>query len=350
MMKRREILKTTLASMLFPMLSSKLFSTSQIKINISKPKALKAGDTVGIIAPATAVTDPDDIQKAIQVLDYFGLKYEIGKSLLRNEGYKTRSIEDRLDDLHDFFDDGDINAVFCIRGGYGSAQLLDKIDYDIIKNNPKIFLGYSDITAIHLAISQKTGLVTFHGPVLLSSFTSLTLDNFKKTLFNCEPIGILSNPKLLSGVRSMYPIRTINKGTTEGKLTGGNLSIICSLMGTPYEIETKNKILFIEDVGEEPYRIDRMLTQLNLAGKLKQAKGIIFGKCAGCDYSGLNSSRIWDLSLGEVLDFQLLNLDIPVFYGFLFGHTNEQFTIPYGLEAVMNSETGELNILESAVI
>lgn len=348
MMKRREILKTTLASMMLPMLSNGLFANNS-NLEIIKPKALKQGDTIGIIAPATAVTDPDDIQKAIQVLEYFGLSYKIGKSLLSNGGYKTRTVEDRINDLHGFFDDDDLNGIFCIRGGYGSAQIIDKIDYKLIKKNPKIFLGYSDITAMHLAITQNTGLVTFHGPVLLSSFSSITLESFKKTLFSTEPIGTIFNPKVLSGIRPMYPIRTINEGYAKGKLTGGNLSIICSLMGTPFEIDTKDKILFIEDVGEEPYRIDRMLTQLNLAGKLKQAKGIVFGKCAGCDFSSLNSSRIWDSALGEVLDYQLGNLSLPVFYGLLIGHTNEQFTLPYGIESEINSELGELNILEGAV-
>ena len=347
-MKRREILKTTLASLMLPMLSNGLFANNS-NPEIIKPKALKQGDTIGIIAPATAVTDPDDIQKAIQVLEYFGLSYKIGKSLMKNDGYKTRTVEDRINDLHDFFDDDDINGIFCIRGGYGSAQMLDKIDYKLIKKNPKIFLGYSDITAMHLAITQNTGLVTFHGPVLLSSFSSITLESFRKTLFSTEPIGTIFNPKILSGIRPMYPIRTINEGFAKGKLSGGNLSIICSLMGTPFEIDTKDKILFIEDVGEEPYRIDRMLTQLNLAGKLKQAKGIVFGKCAGCDYSSLNSSRIWDSALGEVLDYQLGNLDLPVFYGLLIGHTNEQFTLPYNIESEINSELGELNILEGAV-
>jgi muramoyltetrapeptide carboxypeptidase len=348
-MKRREILKITVASLMLPMLSKGLLA-KESNNKIIKPKALKQGDTVGIIAPATAVTDPDDIQKAIQVLEYFGLKYKIGNSLKKNAGYKSRLADDRVYDLLDFFEDSEINGIFCIRGGYGSAQILDKIDYEIIKKNPKIFLGYSDITALHLAITQNTGLVTFHGPVLLSSFSSITLESFKKTLFSTEPIGTIFNPKILSGIRPMYPIRTIKEGSANGRLTGGNLSIICSLMGTPFEIDTKDKILFIEDVGEEPYRIDRMLTQLNLAGKLKQAKGIVFGKCAGCDFSGLNSSRIWDSALGEVLDYQLGNLNIPVFYGLLIGHTNEQFTLPYGIESEINSELGELNILEAGVV
>ncbi|MBI5326633.1 MAG: LD-carboxypeptidase [Ignavibacteriae bacterium] len=314
------------------------------------PKALKQGDTVGIIAPATAVTDPDQIGKAIEALNYFGLKNKIGRNVLKGEGYKTRTIEERIDDIHTMFGDKDVSAIFCLRGGYGSAGLLDKIDYDLIKSNPKIFIGYSDITALHLAINKYSSLITFHGPVLLSGFSNYTADYFSKALFNTNPLGKIVNPESKSGIRLVHPTRTIKPGKATGKLIGGNLSIICSLMGTPYEIETKDKILFIEDVGEEPYRIDRMLTQLRLAGKLNSTAGIIFGECTECNSDGLNPSHIWDYTLGEVLDKILGNLNIPVFYGLTFGHTNDQITIPEGVEAEMDADDRVLNILESGVI
>ncbi|MFC2131896.1 LD-carboxypeptidase [Bacteroidota bacterium] len=345
-MNRRDLLKGGLISLALPLIPKIVHSQPDMH-GLIKPKALKEGDIVGIIAPGTAVSNPDDIAKVQQALNYFGLKMKLGKYVEKGSGYKSRTIEERIDDLHKMFLDKEVKAVFCIRGGYGSGQLLDKIDYKLIRNNPKIFLGYSDITAMHLAINKLSGLLTFHGPVLLSAFTSYTVDYFKKALFSTEPIGKISNPPIVSGVRPAYPYRTIVSGKAKGKLTGGNLSLISSTMGTPYEIDTKDKILFIEDVGEEPYRIDRMLTQLNLAGKLKEAAGIIFGKCAGCNKS---NTGVWDYSLGEVLDYQLGDLNIPVFYGLLIGHTSDQVTLPYNVEAEINTDEGILDILESGVI
>lgn len=344
-MDRRNLLKTALLTSLLPNFNMQLFS--QQKFNFIKPNKLKEGDKVKIIAPSTNVSCPDEIQNAIQVLDYLKLKYEFGKSFESNIGYKTNSTQVRVDDIHQAFEDDTIKGIFCIRGGYGSGQILNSLDYNLIRKHPKIFIGYSDITALHLAINKFSGLVTFHGPVLLSSFSTFTITNFVKTIFNSEPVGILKNPNILSGVRATYPIRTINGGIAEGYLIGGNLSIISSLMGTKFEIDTTDKILFLEDVGEEPYKIDRMLNQLKLAGKLDTSKGIIFGKCAGCD---INSSAIWDLSLGEVLNFYFKDLQIPVFYGLLIGHTSDQLTLPLGIKAKIDADNCQLEILESAVI
>ncbi len=318
--------------------------------NLIKPKMLKPGDTVGVIAPSTAVSDPDDYRKAKEALDYFGLKMKLGDHVKHGNGYKTRSINERLMDLHKFFADDEVNAVIAIRGGYGSPQILDGIDYDLIKSHPKIFLGYSDVTAMHLAIFKKTGLVTFHGPVLLSAFTNYTIDYFKRALFSSEPIGSAENSNDKNSFREVFPIRTISGGKASGRLVGGNLSLICSTLGTQYEIDTKDKLLFIEDVGEEPYSIDRMLTHLKLANKLQSAKGIVVGYCKDCDYSGLQSSRIWDPSLGEVLDSIIGGLGIPAIYGLTIGHTSNQITLPLGVMAELDADSRTLNITESGVI
>ncbi len=341
-MNRRQVLTAGLVGLAISSLPKNLLSFDGKRI--IKPKVLNSGDIVGIIAPGTAVTDPADIQKAVQVLEYFSLKSKISDNLINGSGYKSRSVEERTDDIHKMFLDKEIKAVFCIRGGYGSPQILDNIDYNIIKSNPKIFIGFSDITALHLAINKLTGLVTFHGPVLLSPFSSYTVEYFRKAVFSTEPIGEITNPSVLSGIRLAFPCRTISPGIANGKLTGGNLSLITSLMGTPYEIETEGKILFLEDVGEEPYRIDRMLTQLNLAKKLEKASGIVFGRCTDCD----KTSSIWDYSLNEVLDRQLSKLNIPVLYGLLIGHTPEQITLPYGIEAKLNADSSTLTVVESS--
>jgi muramoyltetrapeptide carboxypeptidase len=311
-----------------------------------KPYALKIGDKVGIIAPGTNVMDPDDISKAAEVIKWLGLLPVFGEGLSEQIGYKTRKAELRANDFNKMFADESIKAVFCVRGGYGSGQILKFIDFDLVKKNPKVFLGYSDITAMHQAINRFTGLITFHGPVLLSAYTNFTANALKPILFGeAQYPLVLTNPDGLSGIRKVFPMRTINKGKATGKLVGGNLSMVASLMGTKYEIETNDKILFLEDVGEAPFRIDRMLGQLSIAGKFDKVKGIVFGKCEDCD----GNESTWDASLGEVLDYYFKPLNIPVFYGLLFGHSSNQLTIPINIQAELDATNQTLTLLESPV-
>ena len=314
-----------------------------------KPRALKAGDTVGLITPSTYVSDPDRLALAERTIRYFGLRVQMGRNVRRRTGYLGGSIEERVADLHDMFRDPGVDAVFAIRGGYGSAQLLDRIDYDLIRRNPKVFLGYSDITALHLAIHKRTGLVTFYGPVTLSRFSEYTQKHFRQALFQTDPIGAVTNPPDSNELRPVHMLRTIRPGTARGPLIGGNLTLISTTMGTPYEIETRGRILFLEDVGEQPYSIDRMLTQLRLAGKLEQAVGIIFGECSDCRPREFQPSFESTLSLGEVLDNILGDLKIPVLSGLTIGHTDDQLTLPLGVAATLNADKGELVIEEAGV-
>jgi muramoyltetrapeptide carboxypeptidase len=316
---------------------------------IKAPK-LNKGDCIGIVAPGTSVSDPDDLHKAREAAEYFGLKYKMGDYVTKGSGYKSRTAEERLSDVHKMFADEEVKAVICIRGGYGSPQLLDRIDYDLIRKNPKIFMGYSDITAMLLAINRYAGLVTFHGPVMLSAFSNYTIDYFKKALFSSEPIGKAENSKEKNSFREVFPIRTVVGGKAEGMLIGGNLSLICNTLGTPYEIDTKDKIFFIEDVGEEPYRIDRMLTQLRLAGKFHQAAGIVVGYCKGCDGDVLQPSKVWDYSLGEIIDNIIGKVGKPCIHGLTIGHTSNQITLPIGVKASLDADDKSLTILESGVI
>jgi muramoyltetrapeptide carboxypeptidase len=315
-----------------------------------KPKALRAGDVVGVIAPGTAVPDPDRLALVEPTLKFFGLRARMGKYVANGSGHVSRAVSERLDDLHAMFRDPEVKAVFCIRGGYGSMQLLDKIDYDLIRRNPKVFLGYSDITAMHLAINRHAGLTTFHGPIVLSSFTDYTQQNFRRALFDTRPLGKLTNPAESNALRPEHPLRTIRGGTATGQLVGGNLSLVTALMGTPYEIETRGRILFLEDVGEEPYRIDRMLTQLRLAGKLEQAAGIVFGECSECAPNDYKPSFAWDSTLGEVLDNILGSARVPVFTGLTIGHTADQLTLPLGVQAVLNADEKTLELKEAGVV
>lgn len=327
----------------------KVFAESQSK-DLTRPKALRTGDTVGVITPATEVSDPDRLALAEKTLNYFNLKMKRGKNVGKRFGNYRESIQARLDDLHEMFRDPEVKAVFAVRGGYGSPHLLDRIDYDLIRRNPKIFIGFSDITAMHLAINKNSRLVTFHGPIVLSRFTDYTQQNFRKVIFNTQPIGKLTNPPDSNELRPSHSLRTIRGGQATGPLIGGNLSLICATMGTPYEIDTRGKILFLEDVEEQAYSIDRMLTQLRLAGKLQQAAGIIWGECDSCGAPDFKPSTTIPFTVGEVADNIFGELKIPVLSGLTIGHTNDQLTLPLGVSATLDATAGTLEIKESGVV
>ncbi|HYS46592.1 MAG TPA: LD-carboxypeptidase [Rhizomicrobium sp.] len=316
---------------------------------LTRPRALRPGATVGLITPSTYVSDPDRLALAERTLKFFDLKPKFGRNVRKRNGYLGGSIEERLEDLHAMFADRSVDAVFAIRGGYGSGQLLDRIDYDLLRKNPKIFLGFSDITAMHLAIQKRAGLVTFHGPVALSEFSDYTQKHFRRALFETAPLGALTNPPDSNLLRPSHPLRTIRGGKARGALVGGNLTLISTTMGTPFEIDTRGRILLLEDIDEQPYSIDRMLTQLRLAGKLDSAAGLVFGECYLCrprDYKPAFDST---LSFGEVLDEILGKLRIPVLSGLTFGHTDDQLTLPLGVMATLDADKGELVIEESGV-
>jgi muramoyltetrapeptide carboxypeptidase len=314
-----------------------------------RPPMLKPGDVAGLITPATYVSDPDRLALAVRTVKYFGLEPRFGRNVRRRNGYLGGTVEERLDDLHSMFRDPDVRAVFAIRGGYGSTQLLDRIDYGLIRSNPKVFVGYSDITALHLAIHKFAGLVTFHGPILLSEFTDYTQKCFRKALFEAAPIGPVTNPPDANALRPAHPLRTIRQGKVSGRLIGGNLTLASMLMGTPFEFDTKGRLLFLEDVDEQPYAIDRLLTQMRLAGKLQSAAGIVFGECSGCGPREFQPSFDSTLSLGEVLDAILGGLNVPVLSGLTIGHTGDQLTLPLGVMSSLDADKGELVIEEAGV-
>lgn len=312
------------------------------------PRPLKPGDTVGLITPGTYVSDPDRLVTAERTLRYFGLKPRFGRNVRRRDGYLGGSIDERLSDLHDMFRDPEVKALLCVRGGVGSSQLLDRIDYDLIRRNPKILAGFSDITSLHLAIHKRAGLVTFHGPVAVSGFTEYTQKCFRRALFNSRPMGVLTNPPETNTLRPANPLRAIVPGRARGPLVGGNLTLVSLLMGTPFEIETRGRILFLEDVGEEPYRIDRLLTQLRLAGKFDGVAGVIWGKCSDCGPRTCQPSFDSTFSTGEVVDQILGKLKVPVLSGLVIGHTDDQLTLPLGVMAALDADRGTLTLEEAA--
>jgi muramoyltetrapeptide carboxypeptidase len=322
---------------------------AQSNSSLIRPPRLKPGDVVGVITPSTPATNPDRLALVERTIKHFGLRVKWGKHIGQKSGYFGNPVEQRLEDLHAMFRDPEVKGVFPIQGGYGAPQLLDGIDYDLIRRNPKVFTGYSDITALHLAIHKRTGLVTFHGPNVFSALTDYTQKHFRKAVFDAAPVGTVTNPPESNLLRPKYLLRTIRPGKATGRLVGGNLTLISTTMGTPYEIDTRGAILFLEDIGEEPYRIDRMLTQLRLARKLDQAAGIVFGDCVGCTPNDYKPFVAAGYSLGEALDAILGSVKVPVLSGLTIGHVEDQMTLPLGVMATLDAEAGTLEIKESGV-
>ncbi len=320
-------------------------STSFEKPRLRKPARLRAGATVALIAPASPFS-AEKLATTRANFEKLGFQVREGKNLFAQNGYLAGSDEQRLADLHWAFGDPEVEAVWCIRGGYGCSRLLPDIDYDLVKRNPKPFIGYSDVTALHLAIHARTGLVTFHGPVAASDFPDNTLAHFR---------AVLTDP--LAGYVLKIPAETeelpgeefrpfvIAGGKARGVLTGGNLSLLSALAGTSFAPSFRGKIAFIEDVGEQPYRIDRMFTQLLQATDLKKAAGIALGVFSGCQPKGDGPS----LTLAETLRDRLGGLGIPVIYGIPFGHVEHQATFAYGIEAELDTMAGTLTLLETGV-
>lgn len=348
-MKRRELLKSLAV---IPFLAQSALSGKNRKLSsgkkIIKPKRLTQGDTISVIAPASGL--PEKIfDTALQNLADLGFKTKVGKYARHVDGFLAGTDKERLEDLHWAFSDTDVDAVWCVRGGYGITRLLPDIDYSLIRRNPKILIGYSDITALHLAIWQNCRLVTFHGPAAASTFSDYPKKHIFDLLTNpSAPYQVKTAPAEESEQQSnLYQIEVITKGKCRGRLIGGNLSLLSALAGTPFALRNlKNKILFIEEVGEQPYRIDRMLTQLRQSVDLRQAAGIALGVFKDCNPEGEAPSQ----SLLEVIKDRLGNLGIPVIYGLSFGHIQNQFTLPIGIEAKLDTEKATMTFVETSVV
>lgn len=312
-----------------------------------KPPRLKVGDTVGLINPAGATFHPEDVVVAQEVLTALGLKMKVGEHLLDRRGYLAGSDKDRALDINRMFADADVAAILTLRGGWGCSRLLDLLDYGVIAKNPKILMGYSDITSLLLALNAKTGLVTFHGPVGVSSWNKFSTEFVEKLLFNAEVFS-MENPRESGDnlARVKDRVLTINGGKARGKLLGGNLSVLTAMVGSEYLPDFKDNILFLEEVGEEIYRVDRMLTQLKLAGILGSISGFVFGKCSDCG----PGKGYGSLTLEEVLDDHIKPLGIPAWYGSMIGHIENKFTIPLGIDAEIDADNGRISLLEPAVL
>ena len=315
--------------------------------NTVKPKRLRPGMSVGLVTPASNVPEDQELHAAMDLVRSLGFSAEPAANLFSRTQYLAGTDQQRADDLNAMFADTDIDAIFCVRGGYGSGRLLRYLDYDMIAANPKVIMGYSDITSILNAIYLRTGLVTFHGPIAGGNFSNYTYEQYKKVLIEPAQIARIGEPpefETRPGVVDWKNrLTTIVSGVAEGHLVGGNLSLMVTLLGTPFEPQFEGAILFLEDVDEPPYSVDRMLTHLWMAGKLEQVAGIVLGKFTD---DGYDSNTF---SMEEVLRDRLEPLGIPTLRGAMIGHIEDKTVVPLGVRARLDADAGALTLLESAV-
>jgi muramoyltetrapeptide carboxypeptidase len=313
---------------------------------VVKPKRLSEGDTVGLVLPASNEMAADDIAWGREQLEALGFKVQMGRHVYDRHGYFAGTDRDRAADVNRMFADKSIDGIFCYTGGWGTPRMLPYLDYELIARNPKALIGFSDITALLNAVYQRTGLVTFHGPVAGSTFNEYSAENFRRVVMAAEPAGLLEPPEKRPSelVDRTNRILHLAPGKASGRLVGGNLSLIAATMGTPYEIDTAGAILFLEDIREEVYRMDRMLTQLALGGKFERAAGIVFGRCTECQ------SRPSGFSLEDILRDRFGSLKVPAISGLSFGHIENKLTLPIGVMATLDADAGTLSIDEAAVV
>ncbi|MEI8055008.1 MAG: LD-carboxypeptidase [bacterium] len=315
-----------------------------------KPTRLHPGDTVGLIAPGFRDADETLIQYAIERLQALGLKVKVGKAVYEQYGYFAGTDKERAADINKMFADPKVKAIIALRGGWGCNRLLNLINYEAIKKNPKIIMGYSDITSLLLAINAKTNLVTFHGPVAHEPWPAFTLGYVKSILFDGKSVTF-ANPiededDLIHTKNRPVVIRG---GKATGKLIGGSLTLLTSMLESKYLPDFDHAILFVEDTGEDIYKIDRMLTQLKTAGILKKISGFVFGKCTDCGCSAGSSTLYGSLTFAQVLKDHIKPLHIPAWYGAMIGHEGRKFTLPEGIRVTIDANMGTITMLEPAV-
>ena len=312
-----------------------------------KPPRLRPGDVVGLVEPAGFTDDQFDLDVVKETIVAMGLKPKPARHLLDRHGYLAGKDEDRAADLNAMFADREVKAIIAVRGGWGCARILPYLDFTTIRANPKLLIGFSDITALHMAFAARAGFTTIHGPNAASSWPRFSWDAFRAIAFD-GATPLLTNPQAKED--RLVPlggrIRTFGSGRASGRLLGGNLTVLTALMGTGWLPDFAGAILFLEDVDEAPYRIDRMLTQLSLAGVLRKLAGLVFGQCTSC---GATGPSYGGFTLSQVLEQHLRPLGIPAFQGAAIGHVANQFSLPLGVRAEIDADAGSIRLLEPAV-
>ena len=307
------------------------------------PMALLRGQTVGIISPSAASADRMEYTFAKEAMEAMGLKVKVGDNFKNRFGHLAGTDEERAADFNAMFADPEVKAIICLRGGSGAARILPLIDYEQVKANPKPLLGYSDITALHCALHSQTGLISFHGPNGSGSWNSFHANQFQQLFFDQKLLSLKN--EVTKGddlVAKGNRIQTLTKGMVEGKILGGNLTVLTALSGSIYYPDFQDSILFIEDVGEDPYRIDRMMSTLKLNGTLGKIKGFVFGQCSDCK----PGSGYGAFTVDQIMDQYIIPLNIPAYIGAMIGHISKQFIIPVGARVRLNADQGSITLLE----
>jgi len=313
-----------------------------------KPPHLEPGDGVGIVAPASAPPDPKAVDRVQEQVERLGFKPRLGRHVRHRHGFLAGGDRDRAADLMRMFSDRNVRGILCLRGGYGAARLLDRLDYALIRRHPKVLAGYSDITSLHCALATQAKLVSFHSPMLneglgSAKFPSFSNESFLRAVCRQEAAG-----SLCAGYRKRT-VSNVRRGVAEQRLIGGNLSVLVTTIGTPFQPRFRNRILFFEDIGEEPYRTDRLLTHLLNAGLLQQVAGVAVGVNQDCEDPKAGKAREYRQSSADVLKERLRPLGVPVVTGLPFGHQPLNATLPIGVRARLDANRGDLIITEAAV-
>jgi muramoyltetrapeptide carboxypeptidase len=311
-----------------------------------RPPRIRSGDTIGLMIPSSANWDPMDIDVLVDALASLGLKSKLGKHVYDRRGYMAGRDEDRAADFNAMVRDPEVRAIHCIRGGWGAARLLPLIDFEAFARTPKAVIGYSDITALLLSLHARTGAITFHGPNGASDWNRTNVDWLQRVVWQGEA-AVFDNPREPTGaiVPDENRTRTITPGRARGRLLGGNLTVLTALVGSPYLPDFTDSILFLEDVQEAPYRIDRMLVQLKLSGVLERVRGVVWGTCSKCG----PGEGFGSLTIPDVLDDHVKSLGVPAYWGAMVGHIGRQFTLPVGAEVEIDADRGAVRMLEPAV-
>lgn len=302
-------------------------------------KKLKKGDTIGIIAPASCTTY-EKVLEAKKNIEDMGYQVILGECTKKQWYSYAGTDEERAEEINSFFADKNIDAIICMRGGYGSNRLIELLDFEIIKRNSKIFVGYSDITTLHIALNEKANLITFHGPMAVSNFTG----NYNRDTYE-NFIEILSNSKYEQSIKNITKeLKVLNEGRAKGKLVGGNLATLIATLGTEYDLDYNGKILFLEEIGEKTYKIDRFLNQLKKHGVFEKIEGLVLG-----DFKNCIQDSEKDMTLLEVFQNYFKELKKPVIYNFESGHSEPMLTLPLGAICEIDTYNKELKVLERVV-
>ncbi|MEY4388083.1 MAG: hypothetical protein RLY20_3366 [Verrucomicrobiota bacterium] len=322
-------------------------STSSAR-RLLKPERLQPGDVVGIIAPASAPPDPKAIDRVMGQVERLGFKPKLARNVRARLGFLAGTDRERAADLMAMFADKKVRGIICVRGGYGTARILNLLDYAVIRRQPKVLAGYSDITTLHTALLVKAGLVTFHSPMLneglgAETFPAFSNASFLRNVTEAKPAG-----SLVAGYGGKT-VSILRRGVAEGRLIGGNLSLLVTTLATPFQPQFKNRILFFEDISEVPYRLDRLLTHLLNAGLLQQVAGVAVGINQDCKDPNAGKGKEYRQTAADVVKERLLPLGVPVVTGLPFGHLPTNGTIPIGVRAKLDANRGDLIITEAAV-